>query len=125
MSTCISQRNVIVSMKGILLGIYFTISCIIAFAYFSEMMNYVIGSVGCKFSTAVWKELNLIMFERWLEKLLEAYFNPLVDAVATQEMTNKKGNLKSRSYTRHVNNVFHKDNLNHLLRNVVKWSHAL
>ena len=47
------------------------------------------------------------MFERWLK----AYFNPLVDVVATLEITNKKGNLKSSSYTRHVNNVFHKDNL--------------
>ena len=31
--------------------------------------------------------------------------------VATQEITNKKGNLKSSSDTRHVNDVFHKDNL--------------
>ena len=33
--------------------------------------------------------LNLIMFERWLEKQLKAYFNPLVDVVATQEITKK------------------------------------
>ena len=51
------------------------------------------------------------MFERWLEKQLKAYFNPLVDLVAKQEITNEKGNLKSSSDTRHVNNVFHKDNL--------------
>ena len=55
--------------------------------------------------------LNLIMFERWLQNQLKAYFNPLVDVVATQETTNKKGNLKSSSDTRHMNNVFHKDNL--------------
>ena len=41
------------------------------------------------------KDLNLIdgslnlMFERWLEKQLKAYFNPLVDVVATQEITKK------------------------------------
>ena len=33
--------------------------------------------------------LNLIIFERWLEKQLKAYFNPLVDVVATQEITKK------------------------------------
>ena len=49
------------------------------------------------------------MFEKWLEKQLKAYFNPLVDVVVTQEITNKKGNLKSD--TCHMNNVFHKDNL--------------
>ena len=51
------------------------------------------------------------MLERWLEKQLKACFNPLLDVVATQEITNKKGNLKSCSDTRHVNSVFHKDNL--------------
>ena len=51
------------------------------------------------------------MFERWLEKQLKAYFNQLVDVIATQEITNKKGNLKSSSDTRHVNNVFDKDDL--------------
>ena len=51
------------------------------------------------------------MFERWLEKQLKAYFNPLVDAVAKEEITYKKGNLKGSSGTHHMNNVFHKDNL--------------
>ena len=36
------------------------------------------------------------MFERWLEKQMKAFFNPLVDVVATQEIT-KKVNLKSNS----------------------------
>ena len=44
--------------------------------------------------------LNLIMFERWLEKQLIAYFNPLVDVVAAQEITNKKGDQKGSSDTR-------------------------
>ena len=52
-----------------------------------------------------------MMFEKWLEKQLKAYFNPLVDVVATQEITNKKGNLKSSSDSQNLNNVFHKDNL--------------
>ena len=64
-----------------------------------------------KDSSLVDWSLNLIMFERWLEKQLKAYFNQLVDVIATQEITNKKGNLKSSSDTRHVNNVFDKDDL--------------
>ena len=39
------------------------------------------------------------MFERSLQKQLKAYFNQLVDVVATQEITNNKGNLKSSSDT--------------------------
>ena len=39
-------------------------------------------------SSLIEGSLNL-MFERWLEKQLRAYFNPLVDEVARQEIAKK------------------------------------
>ena len=69
MWTCISQRNVIVSENGILQNFIQNISkfrfwvyilpliALLAFVYFSEMMNYVIGPVSPKFSPAISEEL--------------------------------------------------------------------
>ena len=69
MLTCISQRNVIVSENDVLQNFIENISsfcfyvyilplvALLAFVYFSEMMNYVIEPVGPKFSQAVSKEL--------------------------------------------------------------------
>ena len=52
------------------------------------------------------------MFEKWLEKQLKAYFNPLVDVVVTQEITNKCYNhQKGSSNSQHMNKVFDKDDL--------------
>ena len=69
MWTCISQKNVIVSENGIQQNFIENITnfcfyvyilplvALLAFAYFSEMMNYVIDPVGPKFIPAVSKEL--------------------------------------------------------------------
>ena len=47
------------------------------------------------------------MFVKW-----KAYFNPLVDVVATQGITNIcVSKEKISSYDRHMTNVFHRDNL--------------
>ena len=52
------------------------------------------------------------MFEKWLEKQLKAYFNPLVGVVVTQEITYKCYNhQKSSSNSQHLNKVFDKDDL--------------
>ena len=44
------------------------------------------------------------MSESWLDKQLKAYFNPLVEIVATQELPNAEKN----THNRHINNFLQK-----------------
>ena len=61
-----------------------------------------------KDSSLIDESLNLIMFGKW-----KAYFNPLVDGVATQGISNTRNEktARSSSYSGHMNNVFHGGNL--------------
>ena len=77
MWTCISERKVIVSENSILQNFIENISnfcfqvwilslvALLAFVFFSEMMNYIIGPVGCRFSPAVAKEWNFLIIGLW------------------------------------------------------------
>ena len=52
--TCLCEMQVQIALS------YWTaLVALLAFVYFSEIMDYVIGPVGSKFKPAVWKELIL------------------------------------------------------------------